>query len=235
MTKTNIKENEIDTMVKLDESKYNIKELNTKQTKNQLDEIEKLVLKKYYFKKKLGIKKEIDNDEMRFLLDKFLDKQYLLERYETLFGYKKISETNYDSKGKNKERIKRKIIIDFVNRLLGKNYDTLDDNKLDHIIIEHDKYNKAINDIINNSMYFKDEEKYRPLFCQKVGKLKSNPKNKKEIQFFTSTIIRRLKEYNIILKVETRKKKGNISTYTHSLSVDKQVKDIICNKYVALS
>lgn len=235
MTKTNIKENEIDTMIKLDESKYNIKELNTKQTKNQLDEIEKLVLKKYYFKKKLGIKKEIDNDEMRFLLDKFLDKQYLLERYETLFGYKKISETNYDSKGKNKERIKRKIIIDFVNRLLGKNFDTLDDNKFDHIIIEHDKYNKAINDIINNSMYFKDEEKYRPLFGKKSGKLKSNPKNKKAIQYYVNTLIDILKNYNMTLKVERYYKQKGARLCTHSLSVDKQVKDIIYNKYVAQS
>ncbi|AGD93093.1 hypothetical protein LBA_01177 [Megavirus lba] len=233
MIKTNIKKNEIDTMVELDESKYNIKELNIKQTKNQLDETEKLVLKKYYFKKKLGIKKEIDNDKMKLLLDKFLDKQYLLERYETLFGYKKISDTNDDSKGKNKERIKRKIINDFVNRLLGKNYNKLDDSKLKHVIIEHDKYNKAINDIINNSMYFKDEEKYRPLFGKKSGKLKSDPKNKKAIQYYVNTLIDILKSYNIILKVERYYKNKGERLCTHSLSVDKQVKDIIYNKYVA--
>ncbi|AAV50283.1 helicase origin binding protein [Acanthamoeba castellanii mimivirus] len=232
MDKINNREEEINIMIDLDDSKYDIKELSTKQTNNQLTEIEKLFIKKYYFKKKLGIKKEIDKDKLRELMTKYMDKEYFIERYEILFGYKKISDSNDDSKTKEKDRIKRKIIVDFVNILIGKHYNNcLNDSKLKRIIIKDDQYSKALKKIIKESMYFSNEEKYRPLFRKKKGSLKSNPKKEKEIQFYTSTLVRLLREYNIILKVESRKKTNGKSSYLRSLSVDKQIKDVVENKY----
>ncbi|AVL94407.1 helicase [Moumouvirus australiensis] len=210
---SNTKENIIDIMTSSDENSENS---------------DAIISHKNIFINKLGIN-NINNDELRVLLNLYLGKEYLFDRYETLFGYNKISNLYDDPQTIKNERIKRKIIIDFVNRLLGeKNNNYLDDLQLDNIIIKHKKYNKAIQDIINNSIYFNDENKYRPFFSTNHKHIDNNH----NIQYYTSTIIRRLSEYNIILKVESRKKKGGISTYTYSLSVDKQVKDIICNKFI---
>nr|QZX42584.2 GIY-YIG nuclease family protein [Mimivirus sp.]URM62534.1 DEAD helicase [Mimivirus sp.] len=211
------------------ESKENIINIMTSSDENS-DNYDSIITHKNMFIDKLGIN-NINNNKLCMLLNLYLGKEYLFDRYEILFGYNKISNLYDDLQIIKNERIKRKIINDFVNRLLGKNYNKLDDSKLKHVVIEHDKYNKAINDIINNSMYFNNEEKYRPLFGKKSGKLKSNPKDKKAIQYYVNTLIDILKSYNIILKVERYYKNKGARLCTYSLSVDKQVKDIILNKY----
>ena len=215
----------IEKLIAINESKYNIVDLRKRQLKNQLNEKEKLVLRKYFFRKKFKIKQNCSDDDMRIYLKLYLDKEIYLDRYYVSFGYKQLDkyETDTFSDGKEKRRIA--IITEFVNMLTGDDVDQLDDDELIDVEISNKQYTKAIKDISENSIYFKNEAENRALFFKKKGKFK--PINDKNKQFYISTIQTLLESYNILLKRGKRVRKGKKREYSYSLSVDKQIRDIV--------
>ncbi|AAV50285.1 hypothetical protein [Acanthamoeba castellanii mimivirus] len=229
----NTTENKIEQLIAIDLSKHKISELIQKQSSNKLNETEKLVLKKHFFMRDLGLNSKIKDKKLRELLNEYLDDRTAIRRYEILFGYHK--ETKKDNIFNEKEKAKISIIIDLVNRLIGKKYTKLTDNifkngSKQHIIIENKQYNKAISDIIDNSIYFKDEEKNRALFYSRPGRFK--PATDKESRIaYAKRIQNLLNSYNINLKSFERKSKNGKRGFTYSLCVDEQIRDIVRNKY----
>lgn len=224
------KKAEINQIINLDESKYNMNELVSKQSANKLNETEKLVLKKHFFKKDLGIKNGISDEKMVELLDKFIDDRTPIFRYEKLFGY-----SNFELKDNvlnNKEKVKTAIIIDLVNRLLETNYKSLKESYFEtdeeyYVTITDKQYNTRLDDIIENSLYFKNEENNRALFFDKPGKLIKND----DKMAYCRKIQVLLESYNINLRVLSRYKKNGKFHYIRSLSVDEQIRDIVTKKY----
>ena len=215
----------IDKLLEINESKYNIPDLRKRQLKNKLNATEKLVLKKYFFRKTFGIKSNCSKDDMRVYLYGYLDKEVNLHRYNVMFGYKQLG--NYDtdtfSDGKEKRRIA--IITEFVNMLTGDDVDQLDDDNLIDVKINNKQYTKALNNISKKSIYFKNEAENRALFFKKKGKFKPIDKNNK--MFYAKTIRSLLESYNIKLATNNRVRKGNKLEYEYSLSVDEQIRDIV--------
>jgi len=97
------------------------------------------------------------------------------------------------------------------------------------VIIDNEQYMKAIKDIAKNSLYFTNEQENRALFFKAKGKFK--PINKRNQRFYTKTIKTLLDTYNIILEVKNRVRKNKKRVYIYSLSVGKQIKDIVQYKY----
>ena len=130
---------------------------------------------------------------------------------------------NFDD-GKDKSR--HKIIIDLLNRLLRQNKDSYTSDELVNITLANVQYTKGIDDIIKNSIYFKNEEKCEALFF-KTGR-KYNPKADHKIQYYVNTIKSLLAAYCIDLcrgkRVWTKERK---MIYEYSLSVDERIKNII--------
>jgi superfamily II DNA or RNA helicase len=219
----------IEKLMSVDEKKFDIQILEKKQAKSDLNETEKLVLKKYFFRKTWGIDKEISDDEMREYLKNFLDKEVFMYRGELTFGYKKLADFDNDTFSDGKEKVRGTVIVDFVNRLTGKKFTRLKVEDINDIKINNDQYTKAIKDIANNSIYFKNEEKYRSLFFKKKGKLKTDAKNF-QVKC-ANTVQALLDSYNIHLRIANRKRKKGKRIYEYSLAVDKQIMKMIDGKY----
>lgn len=247
-------------LVNIDESKYDIPALIAKQSKSKLDEHEKLILKKYYFMKAMGFPKNTPPLLMAGMIEYFLGKEYKIYRYELLFGFKKLSDFDEDTFAVGKERVRQKIIVDFVNQFTNKRHTKLEVIDVYGKKISNNQYKTAVNYIYKNSIYFKDEEKYRAIFYGKKidNRVVFKPKkdgpgsksakkslaNKQNYNHCINTIRRLLELYNIKLRVCDRfrnknngknkskgKGKGNARECAYSLSVDEQVMDIIGNKY----
>lgn len=219
-----------DKLIEIDLTKYDIKALLKKQSKSQLDETEKMVLKKYFFLKVFGVSNASDKKEFKIFVNEYFGKEISVYRYEKLFCYKtKDTDTEYDNFNDGKEKVRHKIIFDLVNRLIGKEYDKYNAEELNDIVIDNVQYEKAIDDIAKNSLYFVNEKKNRPLFFKKKGNYATINKNNK--QYYVKTVMALLESYNIFLRRGKRKRvKGNLE-YEYSLSVDEQIKNIIEYKH----
>jgi hypothetical protein len=89
------------------------------------------------------------------------------------------------------------------------------------------KYENATKDIFENSIYFKDEEKYRGLFFK--SKRKDDGIISKLCKI--NTLISLLDSYNIELRNGKRVKKNGKLKYEHSLAVNEQLMNMIKIKY----
>ena len=219
----------IEKLMSVDESKFDIADLQKKQAKSNLDETEKLVLKKYFFRKTWKINKDISADEMLEYLKNYLDKEIYLYRGELILGYKKLAEFDKDTFSDGKERVRCKVVVEFVSKLISKKLTELKISDVDNIKISNEQYIKAIKDIANNSIYFKDEEKYRSLFFKKKGKINHNDKN--HLIHCAKTLQKLLESYNIHLQRGNRKRNKGKQKYEYSLTVDERIMKIIENKY----
>lgn len=218
-------------------SKFDIPELITKQARSELDATEKLALKKYYFMKTLGLFDDTNNRMMFGYLEQFLDKEYMIYRYELLFGYKELNDVT-----NTKEKVRLEIVINLVRLLTNKKHVLpLKVKHVNEVKLNNEQYNTAMRRIYKHSLYFNDEAKYRALLYGKKGikynygsKTAVNPwsdaKFKKRI---TATIQSVLDSYNIKLRRNNndRKQSNKKRGYGYILSIDKQIKDIIDNKY----
>jgi hypothetical protein len=218
----------IEKLMEINETEHDIVDLRKRQLKNKLSEIEKLVLKKYFFRKTFGIGSKCSDNTMRQYLEDYLDKEIYFHRYNVSFGYKKLDKYNVDTFSDGKEKRRIAIITDFVNRLTGKEDNQLDDDKLIDVRINNNQYVKAIKDISKNSIYFENEAANRALFFKKKGKL--GPINKNNHMFYAKTIQAILESYNINLRISKRIRKGKKREYEYSLSVDEQIRDIVIQK-----
>lgn len=223
-----------DQLAEIDETKYNISVLLKKQSKSQLNETEKLVLQKYFFMKSFQLANSKNKTEFKEFYHANHNKKIYPRRYETMFGYKiKNDDTDFDTDldalSDGKEKVRIKIIIDLINRLLEEDKTSYKPDELLEITIDSKQYEKAMNDIAENSLYFTNEEKNRSLFFKSKGKYK--PINDRNKQFYFSTVQSLLASYNIHFGIKKRKRINKKLVYMYSLSVDKQIKNIVEYKH----
>ena len=202
-----------------------------KQSKSKLNATEKIAIQKHFFVKTFNINDKTEHDELlKEFVKKFHGKEYLVKRYQNMFGYNTEEENDeLDTMKDGKEKVRQKIIIDLLNRFLGKTQTKYKVDELIDITVDNEKYEKAIKNIAKNSIYFRNEKKCRPLFFKAKGKFKSLCEKNK--QYYANTIRSLLASYCIILKISGRKRKKDKRIYEYSLSVDKQIKNIVEYKF----
>ena len=211
-------------IVALDETKYDIKELLTKQTKNQLTAIEKMVLHKIFFMKTFGVKNSNNKAEFAKFYKKYHNKQVDAKRFERFFGFK--DNINIDDYNDGKDNARHKIITDMLNRLRGQNKQSYRLAQFKDKILQEDHYKAAVKDIMENSLYFANEEKNRALFFKSKCTTKTS-----NILHCIHTIQTLLASYSIKLKRVKRKQINKKVSFEYSLSIKKQIKDIVQCKY----
>ena len=158
---------------------------------------------------------------------KYNGKENIVKRYEKIFGYKMIyDEQEIDNFNDGKDKSRHIIIFDIINRLINKNKKKYTSDELIDIVIPHDQYIQAINDITKNSIYFKNEDKNRALFFKS-----KNINTKKNNIYYMKTIQSILILYGINFKIHKRIRINSKLQYEYCLSVDEQIKNIIDFKY----
>lgn len=228
---------QISIMMAIDESDYDMNDLMRRQSQSQLRKTEKLALKKYYFRMNFDI--EQDDPDMETLMNKWLGKEVYLQRFELLFGYRRVSHAIPDPTEAAKERLRLKVILDFVNRLLRRKGDNkitkLRPRHLKSIKLSNAQYSMALSEIFSKSIYFKDEDKYRRLFNRRPRR-NANVGNIRVQQ--TLVLQSLLKLYNIVLKagpqrrvVDSKSQRKDNRIYTYTLDYDAFLGDVIMNKH----
>lgn len=217
-------------LANIDETKYEMQKLIAKQRQNNLNSQEKLVLKKMFFNKTFGIKKVKNKEEFIICFNEFCDKEIILRRFEKLFSYKIIYEDDeYDNFNDGKDKVRHRIIFDLIDRITEQNSRIYNSDELLNIVIDNDQYVRAIEDISKNSIYFKEEEKNRALFFKSKDKMK--PINEKNQIYYMRVIQSLLNSYGINFVRGKRIRENKKLGYSYSLSVDKQIKNIVDHKH----
>jgi len=217
-----------DRVIEINEREYNLKPLLDKQSKNSLSGDEKIAIRKYFMIKTFGITDTSDREVLKDFFTKFYDKELRFKRFVDFFGYGRFDDTDdYDNLTVSKKKLRNKLVVDILNRFLGKKRKRYDN--LVNRIIDGNQYGKALKDISKNSLYFKKESNNRSLFFKSKGK--SGPLSGKTRQFYSNTIQNMLGLFGIELKRGKRVKIGKKLQFMYSLSVDKQIKKIADFKY----
>lgn len=237
------KENISDILSEIDETEYNIVKLIQKQNKSKLNKEEKLVLRKYFFMKKFAVHSS-ENKEQFVEYHEICSKiNSGFSRCLKLFEQKNndigieidddfesacIVEDNDDeidnfNDGKDKSR--HIMIFNFLDIILQKNKEKYSMDEIIDIKFSNDEFNDAIDRIVNESIYFNDEEKNRALFFKSKGKL--TELNDKTRKHYVNTIISILKLYGINLNTSGRIRVNGKRECVYSLSVDELIRDII--------
>ncbi|QGR54383.1 hypothetical protein [Moumouvirus maliensis] len=213
----------------IDETKYKISDLMKKQSQNKLTKQEKLILEKHFFKKTFGIKSTKNKKEFENFYEEFHDKDICVKRFENYFQYKNNydNDTEIDDYNNGKEKVRQKIVTDFLNIILSQNKKQYKCNDICAILTQND-YENAIDSIAKNSIYYKDEESNRALFSKKkLPYNKTNHSNKS----YMNTIKSVLQSYGIEFERGKRRSIKGKLVYDYSLSVNEQIKDIVDCKY----
>ncbi|QTF48899.1 hypothetical protein qu_978 [Acanthamoeba polyphaga mimivirus] len=212
----------------IDESKFNFTELLAKQT---LSETKSLVLNKMMFMKTFGITDSSDQKEFIRFYNEYVGKKVVIRRFERFFSYdKKYNEIDYNLNHHNdgKDKFRDKIILEFINFILGKNKSNYKSNNLSYTLTQ-DEHNTAVLSVAEQSIYFTDETKFRPLFNKNKNKFKEV--NEFNFEHCFKTIQAILKSYGIDYCRGKRVQKDGIREFEYSLSINKQIKDIVDFKY----
>ncbi|AAV50284.1 hypothetical protein [Acanthamoeba castellanii mimivirus] len=212
----------------IDESKYNLDELLTKQT---LSETKSLALKKMLFMKTFGITDSSHQEEFIEFYNEYASKIVIIRRFERFFSYdKQYNEIDYNLNHHNdgKDKLRDKIILEFINFILGKNKTNYKSDSLSYILSQ-DEHNTAVLTVAEQSMYFANEDKFRPLFNKNKGKFKEI--NEFNFKHYFETVQAILRSYGIDYCRGKRKRINGGREFEYSLSVNKQIRDIIDFKY----
>ncbi|BCS83767.1 hypothetical protein QLL95_gp0356 [Cotonvirus japonicus] len=242
----------------IDETKHNIKELLKKQSKNQLTSHDKLVLEKYFFIKRFGITDTSNEKQFAKFHKKYAGKEIIFSHFERFFRYAKkfksksnstdlkdLDEfiTDYfdlDDKKSNKSndlleehsdaknRTRDNIVLNFLNIILDKTKSNFNPDDLDYVFT-FDEHEEGILTIANYSIYFKDEMKNRALFSKSKGKLKNISEH--NFDSYLKSVQHILNLYGIKYLRGNRVQINGVRKYNYSLSVDRQIKDIVDFKY----
>lgn len=212
----------VNDLINCNEFKYDFDYLSNK---SNLTRDQYIAYKKYLLLQKMDIDEYENNEQFQKNITLFFDNEKFIDRYCVLFCYNVLDDFNLDPDSKKIEKNRIEIITDLVNRLTNNHDVVLMDDDLVDVNISNAQYIKAINDIANNSIYFKNEAENRALFFKKKGKFKEL--DEKNQIFYSKTVAALLESYNIGLKINKRiKVKGKLE-YVYSLSVDQQIRDII--------
>ena len=140
-----------------------------------------------------------------------------------------VTDDEIDNFNDGKDKMREKIVINLLNILLERDEKQYNDDELIDIEFDEKEYERAIKRVSKKSMYFKDEEKYRSLFFKCPGKFIPLCANNKK--HYISTIQLILSFYGIEFSRGKRFRKKDKLYYNYSLSVNKQIKNIVRVKY----
>lgn len=205
----------------IDESKFDIQELIKKQSKNGLGKEEKLVLQKYFFMRKFGAKNS-SNKEL------FIEYHGMCSKLDsTLSKHLKLFNINTENSIEIYDDFKSATVndIDIDNFNDGKDKGKYSIDDLTDIKLSSIEYNKAINNIVKKSIYFKDEESNRALFFKAKNKIEPISKDNK--LHFIKSVQSIFAAYGIKLGILKRVRNKGKREYVYSLSVDELIKDIV--------
>ena len=129
--------------------------------------------------------------------------------------------------------LSKKIVVDIVNRFVGKNMKeyTPEDLNLINITMTTKKYNKIMADIAENSLYFANESQNRYLFFNNRSIEKKPSSYSENKQYYFDTIQALLDLFAIKLIREKCVRKNKKSSYIYSLYLDPQIRKIADFKY----
>lgn len=158
-----------------------------------------------------------DEELFKLAIDNKLYSEYELYTIARILNIKH-SKYNVD------DNIEQKIVFDLFSRMLNKKIYSI--NEVDNKKISEKQFNKAIFDISQNSIYFKNENEYYPLFFNN----KYNPFIIHDEKYYLNTIKSIFELYGITLKKKTTRinKKINI---LYSIIIDSTIKDIVEYKH----
>jgi len=218
-------------ILNVNENDHNINELNKK--RSDLSSAEKWVLKRFYYRKLFKLKSNVSNSVFREYLEIYFDDKDKYHRYRYLFGYDPPPHINTDQIAHSKEVSRLKIIVDLYNLLTGSKVTGLVLPEFDPIKLSQKRYDNGIKRIVEQSIYFKNTDSYRPLFfpsktTARKKKSSNSKKNTKIIvtQFHKQTVLHLFKKYGILLCRTKRKKiNGNVINY-YKLSLESAYYDI---------
>jgi len=210
-------------IITVDEREHSIKSLLIKQKRRELDETEQCILRKLKLIELFGMTVTSDRELLGEFLNEYIGQEIRFRRFEHFFGY--IDDGIADDKKRCE------LIVDILNRFLEKNNAKYKSDELINLSLNAEQYGKGMLNIVNNSMYFKDEEKNRSLFFKNKGKFANA--NQKDKQHYSKTVLFLLDGIGIKLGISGRVQVAGKRTYVYSLSVDGEIKDIIDLKYGA--
>jgi len=222
----------IESMVEIDETKFDMKDLQSKKMKSNLTEEEKLVLDKVHFKKTFCVKKNAPKGEMEKQLKMYYGKETQLCKVELLLDYKKLPDFDKDTFRDGKERTRKSIVTDLIKRLIGKKEGDLELDDVKNVTIPHAKYIAALKNIVSKSIYFKNPDKYRCLYFKSKSKSEIKTSDKQFQAKCTKFLQSILASYGVKLRMNKNvKTKKGIREFQYSLCVDEHIVDIIERKY----
>jgi hypothetical protein len=188
-----------------------------------------LVLKKRFFQFTFGINDPKNKKEMKQFLEEYYGKEFLIKHYEKLFGYRTKKVRDVDNHNDGKDTAKKGIIIDLLNKLTEQNQKNYKPEQLFDIDISHEQHHRTITVIAQTSIYFLREKENRPLFLKSKGV--HGPINDKNRKSYNATVKQLLSLYGIDLFVNKKVRRKGKVVCTYSLSVNKQIMDIVNYKY----
>lgn len=154
-----------------------------------------------------------DEELFKFVEDKKIYNNVKMKHLAKSLG---IKHQNY-----NNDELKRKIVFEFINKLLCKNKEYYNPNELVNVKINEEQFMKAIDDISKKSIYFKNESEYWNLFFDTEYKPTIAYNNK----YYFNTMKSILELYSIHLRKKNIKS-GGVSKCIYILSIDKNIKKI---------
>jgi len=223
----------------IDETRYDLNLLLKKQSNNQLDENEKIALKKIFMIKSFGIIDTTDRKLCNIFLGKYAGKEDTIRRFEDLFGYAQIepvreleSTTIMEKRSQLKldniliagRKTLRDVAIDIINSFMDKKIETFKPDTFIDKTMFADRYNKAITDISQNSIYFNNQQEIRQLLS--LPRKKYKPLCEKNERHYISSIQYLLGLFGIMLRREGRTSINKQQVWIYKLFVDQKIKHI---------
>jgi len=267
--KTIVNDDMWDKIAEIDETKFDIADLLTRQRQSKLFAEEKLVLKKYYFKKFYGIvntsnvreflkfhkvyetllgpQKELENflglskrPQIYIIDDEHINllTNGLIPPDEPYLAAAAVAEPHSDkfyAMYAEKREARKKIVVDFINRITGRNQGGFTFGDLREFRIDNGTYQKIMVDIANNSEYFKNEKKNRALFSKKKSEtIKYSSEHNKHFFQIIKTILR---QYGLEFMREegTRTRKKGDDRHTYIFKINYSINKSLLYKYFDVS
>lgn len=188
------------------------------------------ILNKQFFMKTFGIINSKNKVEFKNFYKKYYNMEISFRRFEKIFQFKTNRDDNEnDNFNDGNDESRHEIIFEILDFLTEQNKKYYTYDELIGVTIGNNQYVNAINNISNDSIYFKNEEINRALFFKTKGNLK--PLHEQNMMHYVKTIQSLLAMYCINLNISKRVSIKGTRKYIYLLSIDKQIKNMIEFKY----
>lgn len=203
-------------LVNLDQYEYDYDKLSIC---SDLNKNEYIAYRKYILLKKTGVSDRRINS---LSIKNYFYNEIYVDRFNILFGYKNFDDYHTDPYSIELEKQRINIVVDLVNRIIGKKFKQLNDDNLKCVEISTSQYNTAVKDIGKNSIFYKNLVNNSFLFFNCVRKCSDTMASR----CYTKTIKAILLLYNIIFIQDKAIRVGRKTVRPYLLYVNKEIRDI---------